>query len=77
MPTCKSCGAEIVWAKTIKGRPIPLDPAPSPRGNIVIGEAGIALVYNAPAGIAPRFEDAPRYLSHFATCPDADLHRVT
>ncbi|HEY1309247.1 MAG TPA: hypothetical protein VGF24_37165 [Vicinamibacterales bacterium] len=72
---CKSCGAEIVWAKTIKGRPIPLDRAPSQRGNVVLSDEGTALVYNSPGAIAPRYQDSPRYLSHFATCPDADEHR--
>lgn len=75
MSDCKSCGAPILWAKTIKGRLIPLDPDPSPKGNIVIGEAGTALVFNSPAAIAPRLEGEPRYLSHFATCPNADQHR--
>jgi len=24
--TCKGCGAEIIWKKTPKGKPVPLDP---------------------------------------------------
>lgn len=75
MPECKSCGADIIWKKTIKGRTIPLDPEPTQKGNVIISEAGEALVYNSPAAIAPRYADAPRYLSHFATCPNADQHR--
>jgi hypothetical protein len=27
MAKCKSCGAEIVWIKTIAGNPMPCDPA--------------------------------------------------
>lgn len=73
--TCKSCGAPVRWAKTIKGRPIPLDPIPAPNGNVIISEEGTALVYAGPAGIAARYQDEPRYLSHFATCPNADEHR--
>jgi len=76
MTDCKSCGAPIRWAKTIKGRPIPLDPDPSPRGNIVLSDEGTALVYNSPGAIAPRYTDDPHYLSHFATCPNAESHRT-
>jgi hypothetical protein len=75
MTECKSCGAAITWAKTIKGRPIPLDARPSPRGNVIISEEGVALVYRDSSAIAPRYADEPRYLSHFATCPNADTHR--
>jgi hypothetical protein len=75
MPECSSCGAPIRWAKTIKGVGIPLDPEPSPRGNVVISEEGAALVYNSPGAVAARYEGEPRYLSHFATCPNADQHR--
>ena len=75
MTKCKSCGAPIFWAKTIKGMPMPIDGEPSPRGNIVISEEGVALVYRDPSAVAPRYADEPRYLSHFATCPNADDHR--
>lgn len=75
MAECSSCGAPINWAKTIKGRPIPLDPDPVPQGNVIISEEGTALVYNTAAAIAPRYADAPKYVSHFATCPNADEHR--
>ena len=74
MPACKSCGAGIIWAKTIKGATIPLDAEPTKTGNIVI-EDGNALVYNNPDAIAPRLRSEPRYVSHFATCPNADEHR--
>ena len=75
MAECNSCGAPIFWAKTIKGRPIPLDEQPSPRGNVVVSEEGTALVYRDPSAIAPRYADSPKYLSHFATCPNAEEHR--
>lgn len=76
MAECSSCGARITWAKTIKGRPIPLDAEPSPRGNVIIDAVnGTALVYRDPSAIAPRNANEPRFLSHFATCPNADTHR--
>jgi hypothetical protein len=75
MTNCRSCGAEIIWAKTIKNRAIPLDAEPNPTGNVVLSDEGTALVYNSPEAIAPRYESYPRYLSHFATCPDHEQWR--
>lgn len=105
MPKCKSCGAEIRWAKTPAGKAIPIDEKPSPTGNITLKErpgvasmephrvggviedhvAGtraqppIAVVLDAQGKAAlPELQpsaEAPRYLSHFATCPNAGLHR--
>jgi len=72
---CKSCGAEITWARTIKGHPIPLDPKPASTGNILLSDEGTALVYHNPDSIAPGRRHEPRYLSHFVTCPQADEHR--
>lgn len=67
---CKTCGAAIRWAKTNAGKPIPLDLEPVATGNLVLTSTGIALPlsWELPGG-------EPRYVSHFATCPDADAHR--
>jgi hypothetical protein len=32
--TCRRCDAPIIWAKTEKGRPVPLDVNPAPTGNL-------------------------------------------
>lgn len=71
MASCRSCGAAIEWATSeTTGKPVPLDVAPAPKGNL-------ALV----AGKAHRYgdEDAKvhreRRVSHFATCPQADSWR--
>lgn len=32
---CKSCGAELEWARTTEGHSIPLDRVPVPDGNII------------------------------------------
>jgi hypothetical protein len=73
MTRCRSCQAPMLWARTEKGRRIPLDVEPyagdDPRGLFVL-RAGVAVA--VPAGA---FEDEPRYRSHFATCPDASAHR--
>jgi hypothetical protein len=71
---CRSCGAPIRWTRTEKGRRMPIDPEPVPEGNIVLRELDEAtpLALSVPPAAFP---DEPRYLSHFATCPDAAKHR--
>jgi hypothetical protein len=62
--TCKSCGAAIVWAQTESGRRMPLDAEPERRFVL--------------AGVEPTIaRSVPTYVSHFATCPQADEHRRT
>ena len=61
---CKYCGAVIRWVKTENKKPIPLDVAPVPDGNIVIRTGGIAHVLKK--GEEPT---AATFKSHFATCP--------
>jgi hypothetical protein len=73
---CRSCGAKIFWAKTVRGRAIPLDVEPSPKGNIIL-KGGLAHYITA-ATRAERAdgEAVPEvYLTHFATCPFAGTHR--
>lgn len=58
---CRTCGAEVVWAKTPAGKPIPLDAIPTKR--VLIGaRTGLAHVVTV-------------YVTHFETCPDAAKHR--
>jgi len=59
MAKCKTCGAEIVWGITAAGKKVPMDP---PEKRFVEGSVG-------------RVEVQDTWLSHFATCPQADLHR--
>ena len=82
MTKCRSCQAEIRWAKTPGGARMPLDVSPAPGGNVAVLESKngpIAVVLNAKGEAAMPFlqpsPDAPRYLSHFVTCPSAGLHR--
>ena len=68
MARCRSCGADIRWAVTEGGNHIPLDPFPTQEGNMtIIGTTakGSTVVRVDPTGEV-------RYMSHFATCPDAD-----
>lgn len=65
---CRSCGAEIIWARTVNGKPQPFDATPT-KGTIL-------------SAVAP--EDAPEladlegpfakvvdvWMPHHATCPN-------
>lgn len=65
--TCKSCGAEIIWAVTANGKRMPLDAKHSSGFTI----EGIA---DAREG-TPLIASSRVYISHFATCPNAAEHR--
>lgn len=73
---CRSCGAPIIWARTGDKRRMPVDADPVPDGNVQLdyrgGPVPYAIVWGPthawPAG-------TPRYRPHFASCPDAALHR--
>lgn len=71
--TCKSCGAEIIWALTENGKRIPLDAEP------IAPTPGRFLLSNddPPVATAITIAKTPlrQYVSHFATCPNADSHR--
>ena len=61
---CRSCGAEIVWAVTATGKRMPLDAKPEKR---------VVLEPRDVFGEIAEVKDT--FVSHFATCPDADQHR--
>lgn len=66
--TCKGCGAPIWWVTTAAhGRAMPLDPDPTPTGNVTLDPQGRAVVHAA--GQAT-LDDAERYMPHHATCPN-------
>jgi hypothetical protein len=60
--TCKWCDAPIVWATTLSGKSIPLDPKVYVVGVTVEGHPGVVDFVRGRE-------------SHFATCPEADKHR--
>jgi len=74
MSTCKSCGAEIRFVKTITGNTMPIDLTPTPDGIVQIFANGIARVIPTDERAALP-ATAVRYTSHFATCPTAAEHR--
>lgn len=75
--SCRSCGAPIVWATTEAGRLSPLDFHDVPDGNVIVDR-----VESGPAGDIVHVRtlkkgeetEALRYVSHFATCPNAKQH---
>lgn len=72
---CSSCQAEIVWTHTLTGERMPIDLRPSPIGNIRIDVRGVQLVATVTPDSTPDMFDSTdsgiRYVSHFATCPQA------
>lgn len=79
MSRCRSCHAPILWARTERERRIPLDPAPytgpAAGGLFVLRDQASAEGPLAVAVTAAAYDDEPRYVSHFSTCPHADEHR--
>lgn len=84
--TCRSCRARIFWAVVVDAlgnvrtkadgvTPVrmPIDPRPTPTGNIVLRPPG--KVERIPRGVF--VDEAERWQTHFASCPGADAHRTT
>lgn len=69
--TCRSCHARILWAWTSSGKRMPVDIEPVEGGNVLVvpsnGDKLEAHVFTADGRRA--------WTSHFATCPNAVLHR--
>ncbi len=69
---CRTCRALILWCRTTTGSNMPVDARPVPGGNVVIDPT-----YDPPQArvVKPVQPPAGAYVSHFTTCPDAQLHR--
>lgn len=78
MSKCRSCGAEIIWIKTFSGKRMPVDAEKIPfyagEGEELFVTAGGAVVHGTRAG-AEDEHTYTGYISHFATCPDAERFR--
>ncbi len=69
--TCRSCGANVTWVVTHKGKRMPIDLIAREDGNLVIDVVvnGVPTVrYVDPK--QPSLEARERYVSHFVSCPD-------
>lgn len=79
MSRCRSCQAEIRWAKTAAGKSMPLDAEPHLEGTVYLGFVGgdeIAITVTGAERAAVQIEGRDLFRSHFATCPNADEHRM-
>lgn len=69
---CKYCGRPILWVRTTDGKTMPIDPDPTPTGNVV-AEDGTdgprARVLTTAMEFNPAVHGHRRYTPHFATCP--------
>lgn len=70
---CRTCGAEIVWARMPSGKLSPFDAGPSPAGGWGLAEAGGEVR-------ARRLDRAVEsgeagFVSHFANCGQAEQWR--
>lgn len=77
--TCRSCGSQIIWVKTKSGKNMPCntsvvsymkggpDKIVTPNGDVISG----TVIHPEPG----QDFDGCGYISHFATCPNADRHR--
>ena len=76
MSRCKSCQRPIRWVKAqATGKVMPLDQAPVATGNIVIIDDQ-AVVFADAGELWEMYPHHDRYVSHFATCPEAKaFHR--
>jgi len=83
---CRACDAQIVWAVTEGGRRMPVDAELRPDGNIVlvhreVGRPPTVRVVGKPerdelaAQAARRGEELRLFVSHFASCPEAEQFR--
>lgn len=79
MANCKSCGAAIRWKKTMTGKMMPVDYEaisfyPDPEGKELFVTDGGSVVHGVRAPEEAQMAHTG-YISHFATCPNADQHR--
>lgn len=85
---CRYCDARILWIRLrtksgkLSAKPHPVDRAATRAGNITL--EGRWLPSGTPVGriagnqleLSEAGDEAPRYVSHFATCPHADQARA-
>ena len=75
---CRSCRAEIVWARTPRGKNMPIDATPVPDGEWMLvegeDEKPQAKPFNSTHAAADGMGQMARYQSHFKSCPNADKH---
>lgn len=75
---CRSCKAEIVWARTPRGKNMPVDATPVPDGDWMLVEGDDekpqAKPFNSTHAALDGMGEMARYQSHFKSCPNASKH---
>lgn len=71
---CRSCDAPVIWAYTPRGKRMPVDAELGPRPD---GFSGALYRLGSEIDGTPTLERLPSaasegYVSHFATCPEAN-----
>lgn len=73
--TCRSCGAQVLWTVTHKGKRMPVDAEPTPDGNLRLrwpGDGDRTPIAEYPGKehgtLFDEADNGLRYTSHFATC---------
>lgn len=69
---CSTCEAKVWWVRTERNQRMPVDHKPVERGNLYF--SGPGRVAHA-TSLQRSQSGVPKYVSHFATCPDRKLHR--
>ncbi len=67
---CKSCGAKIVWCKTINGKMIPVN-----LDSLTESDKALLLDRWRKGDDTPLDFNVHAHITHFATCPQAAEHR--
>ena len=71
MPACRSCNADIEWAKWIgTGKNVPINVGATKDGNLVVISGRVRSYTDEDARL-----HRERRVSHFTTCPQADSWR--
>lgn len=74
---CRSCGALVLWVEMVPtGKKKPLDAVPTEQGTIERRRGKVSSKWFG--RVVPSSERVPGsrlYVSHFATCPDAEHWR--
>lgn len=79
MATCKGCGAEIIWIRTLAGKSIPCDPEqvmywekPKAKGKVVTPNGE---VLSCEFSGDPQKATGVGFVPHWSTCPHAGEFR--
>lgn len=74
--SAKSCRQPVIWTRTERAKPMPVDEKPVMGGTIALSWGGTdqePLVLSRV--VPPTRRYGPLYVSHFASCPSADRFR--